>query len=606
MRRRHTSLLATLAAATLCGLFAPPPARADKATPLSATAQLPVKEVTIFKDGHAFVLHAGRMPTDEKGNVVLDYLPSPVLGAFWPSCTDKAAKLSAVTASQRKVLVERTAIALRDLIEANVGADVLVTERPLTNQEKPAPPYPATIGGLPEQSGEELERTSPPNGGDKLPVKGSVVLLKLPGGNGTKVVPIERIVDVTFLKDHKPRLAAEEFRTLLTMKLEWADKKPQKEADVGMMYLQKGLRWIPSYKVTIDGKGGATVRLQGTLVNELCDLDDVTAHLVVGVPTFAFKDSMDPIALGQNAAQVARLVSLDNGQVSNNFSNSIMVQRQSNNDSAMVGVAADAAAPADLGPEVSGGAKSEDLFLFTVKHVSLKKGQRMVVPVAEYSVKYRDVYTLDVPFAPPPEVWRGFDTNRQAEVARQLSAARVMHKVRLANAGQFPFTTAPALIVKDDRVLAQGMMTYTAPGAETDLEVTTAIDIRVQKTDAETKRTPDATQWNGQHYGRIDLAGQIKLLNFGKQAVEVEVVRHVLGNVEKADNDGVAVMVNAFEDSTFAPTTRTGSDHPTWWGWYNWPGWWHHFNGIGRIRWTVKLEPGKPVDLKYTWNYYWR
>ena len=29
-----------------------------------APASMPVKEITIFKDGHAFVLHEGEMPTD--------------------------------------------------------------------------------------------------------------------------------------------------------------------------------------------------------------------------------------------------------------------------------------------------------------------------------------------------------------------------------------------------------------------------------------------------------------------------------------------------------------------------------------------------------------
>ena len=27
-------------------------------------ARMPIKEVTVFKDGHAFVVHQGRLPTD--------------------------------------------------------------------------------------------------------------------------------------------------------------------------------------------------------------------------------------------------------------------------------------------------------------------------------------------------------------------------------------------------------------------------------------------------------------------------------------------------------------------------------------------------------------
>lgn len=97
------------------------------------------------------------------------------------------------------------------------------------------------------------------------------------------------------------------------------------------------------------------------------------------------------------------------------------------------------------------------------------------------------------------------------------------------------------------------------------------------------------------------------MTNYRKDAVEVEIVRNVLGNVEEADHDGQAEMVNVLEDATFGPAGYPYSrNHPHWWGWYGWPSWWSHFNGVGRINWTVRLEAGKSVGLGYTWNYYWR
>src|SRR5437773_9371603 len=89
----------------------------ERAAPLSALARMPVKEITIFKDGHAFLLHEGQLPTDAAGNVIMDYLPAPVLGTFWPYSSNKDLKLIGVTASQRKVLVEETAITLAQLLE---------------------------------------------------------------------------------------------------------------------------------------------------------------------------------------------------------------------------------------------------------------------------------------------------------------------------------------------------------------------------------------------------------------------------------------------------------------------------------------------------------
>jgi hypothetical protein len=592
MNRLVSTLVAFAFAGTSVAAFA------DKAAPLSALAKMPVKEITVFKDGHALVLHAGKIPTDGAGNVAMDYLPAPVLGTFWPYSAQKTVKLSAVTASQRKVLVDRTALSLRELIEANIGASVLLTEAPVAAvKEAVNAPYAATIVDVPTQSGEEQEAFSPPFSGEKLAQKGNVVLLKTEAG--VRVVNIDRILDITFKgEQRKTALPREEFRNLLMLKLEWPDGKPQKEADVGMMYVQRGIRWIPNYKLVIDGKGSAAMKLQATLINELADVEDATAHLVVGVPTFAFKDTVDPMSLQQHVAQLSQYFRED-ARTAYAMSNALM--SQSARMTELRQPADGGGRTIDLGPEVTGSAKAEDLFIYTVKHVTLKKGQRMVLPVAEFTAPYRDVYTLDVPFTPPPEMRHQIDSPRQLEIARLFHAPKVMHKLRLSNKSEYPFTTAPAMIVRDDRVLAQGMMTYTAIGGETDLELTTAVDVRVKKTDTESKRTPNATVWQGNTYGRIDLAGQISLTNFGKQAIEVEVVRNVLGNVTEAGNDGKIQMVNVFEDSTFAAGAT-----PHWWGYYSWPHWWYNFNGVGRVTWNATLEPGKPVDLKYAWHYYWR
>jgi hypothetical protein len=267
-----------------------------------------------------------------------------------------------------------------------------------------------------------------------------------------------------------------------------------------------------------------------------------------------------------------------------------------------------AAPAADLGPEIGGGEKAEDLYIFTVKNITLRKGQRMVVPIAEATVPYKDVYELDIPFSPPQEVFRMFNTNQQSEVARMLAAPKVMHKIRLENKSGYPFTTAPALLLKDDRLLAQGLMTYTPPGGCSDIGLTAAVDIQVQKTDVETGRQPRAERWNGSEFFRVDLAGKITLTSRRAKPLEVIVVRHVLGNATSAEQGGKIEMVNVLEDPGYAPASDGAAPYgyPYWWRYYGWPWWWNHFNGVGRVTWTATLEPGKPVELNYKWNYYWQ
>ena len=191
---------------------------------------------------------------------------------------------------------------------------------------------------------------------------------------------------------------------------------------------------------------------------------------------------------------------------------------------------------------------------------------------------------------------------QQRELARLLNAPKVMHKIRLTNNSKYPLTTAPALILRDGRVLAQGMMTYTSTGADVDLSITTAVDFQVKKSDLETKRTPNAIEENGNRYSRVDLAGKITLTSHRAEPTEIEITRYVLGAADSADHDGKVDKLNVFENGDYLPS----GDYPYWWNWYGWPSWWNYFNGVGRITWKLKLDPKKPADLEYTWHYFWR
>ncbi len=318
------------------------PTYAEPAAPLGALAKMPVKEVTVFKDGHAFVVHQGAMPTDAAGNVIMDYLPTPVLGTFWPYCADRRATLKAVTAGRRRVKIERTAMSLRDLIEANPGAEVVVTEG---NK----PPFSATIVRFLSRSAEELEATMP--AGEHLPLKGNILLLKTV--DGTRAVAVEQITELKFVGKYQTTIVEEEYRNLLTMKLDWGGQPPEKSVEVGMAYVQKGVRWIPNYRIDLDGKGKAAVKLQATLLNEMTDLSDAVLHLVIGVPSFELKETTDPIALTQAMAQLSQYFQTDAASTNYALSNSMMTQVARGSE--MRRPAQVAPPPADLGPDIGGG-----------------------------------------------------------------------------------------------------------------------------------------------------------------------------------------------------------------------------------------------------------
>jgi hypothetical protein len=563
----------------------------EEAIPADLLAKMPVKEVTIFKDGHAFMLHEGALPVDAGGNITLDNLPRPVIGTFWPYSAEKGAKLTAVISGQRKVETQRPVQNMRELIDANPDAEAVINENGVT--------YSAVILGTLARK-EARAAVKLLSAKELLLPKESLVAVKT--ADGVKVVELGRIQGIDYKlpagAEPKATTGVEESRSVLTLALEWANRRPEQEAAVGMVYLQRGIRWIPNYHVNIDGKGNAVVKLQATLLNELTDLHDVTANMVVGVPSFAFKDTVDPMAVQQAATQLSGYFQEGDARTGYAFSNAIMSQSSRMTER----IPANAPQPLNLGPELDGGEKNEDLFVFTLKNLTLKRGERMVVPVAEFTIPYQDVYILNLTYAPPREVFRQFNTSQQAELARLFNAPKAMHKLRLTNKSEYPLTTAPALIFRQGRLLAQGMMTYTAVGAESDLDMTTAVDVQVKKQDKETKRTPNAVNWDGNQYMRIDLAGTVTVTNRLTGPIDLEVSRQVLGDIDEADHDGKILHIGALDEDQYLAMPNS----PHWWGWYNWPYWWSRLNGNAQVTWTLKLDPGKSVDLGYAWHYFWR
>ncbi len=556
-----------------------------------ALGRIPVREVTVFKDGHAFVLHEGELPVQETGLVHLDRLPSPVIGTFWPYAAGEDVTLKGVVSGKRTVKSEQAALNIKEMLRANVGAKV--------HLKLPQEHFVGTIVSIPTRGKDGDPHTAAANEAVPPPEVGRIVVVQT--AEGYRVIALDAVQEVTFLEQPKEMIPREEDQNVLSLQLQWKDGQATPTARVGMVYLQKGIRWIPNYKLELDGQGKAHVKLQATLINEMIDLDNVTMHLVIGVPHFAFKDTIDPIALGQAVAQLSTYFQ-EGSQTAFAFSNAIQTQvARMGEHRAPVPTPAPGGTDVDLGESFTDGNKREDLFVFAVPGISLKKGERMVVPVAEFDVPYEDIYTLKIPVAAPREMLQQLNNEQQRELERMLQAPKAVHQARLTNRSAYPFTTAPALLMRDGQLVGQSMMTYTPVGGQVDVELTSAVNITVTKQDTETNRTPNAANWAGNPFDRFDLEGTIKLHNYAEQPVKLEVTRFVLGMIDAAGQDATVSQLNVREDAW-----GLGTELPTWWHWYGWPDGWFHLNGLGRARWQLELPEGQDVTLDYKWHYFGR
>ena len=590
--------LSTLVILALSAGLLPGAAAAAEATesPRPLYDKLPVKEVTVFKDGHAFVLHEGTMTTDGNGNVLLDALPSPVMGTFWAYSVRPDVALSSVVSSRDELEVEQASLSIEDLIKGNVGKSVLIKE---TGKNES---YQATIVRILEESAQPspseaaaLRNYSPYAPPPPVQPQNRIVLLK--AAEGTRALPISQIQAVTFLDEVNDTVRRTQQKDTMTLQLNWKGKQPEPKAAVGMAYVQRGIRWIPSYRVEIDGKGKAVLKLQACIINELADLNDIKAHLVIGVPNFAFKEVVDPISFQEAAASLSGHFRADN-RTAYAFSNAIMSQQVSAYEQRSM--PAPEAGSLNLGPELEGTANAEDLFVFTIDHITLKKGQRLVLPLAEFTLSYEDTYAVNISFAPPLEMRQNFNTDQQLMLAKLFHAPNAVHKIRLTNTSDYPLTTAPATVLMNGRVLSQGMMTYTAIGNKGDLDLTTAVNIGVKSANEQTGQTPNAVNWNGSSFSKIDMRGTVTLTNFSDKPVSLRVRRSVLGNMDQADNNAVIKQLGSSYDGVVFEDGQ-----PVWWNWCSWPWWWHRFNTIGQADWTVELAPGQTLTLEYQWHYFW-
>ncbi len=620
----------------------PGTATAAKPAVADVTARLPVREVTVFKDGHAVLIHQGTLPLDPAdGSVTLDTLPAPVLGTFWPFSADKNVRLRSAVAGRRRVSVERAAVSLRDLLAANVGKAVLVTEAGGPYGGTANKTYEATVLSLPVRTPEEIEAAADPRnrppvydpnaanrydpytpGGGFDNSSGRLGLVLLRTAEGVRAVDVSRILDITF-KDVAPaqKIAASEWRARLTLFLEPvppATARPASAA-VGLMYLQKGLRWIPAYKVTLDGKQTAQVSLQATLLNEITDLNNVTASLVIGVPTFIFRDTPDPSGLLDVLARLGPFFEAGSRDAVNNAIAGQGGGFGGGGVSAGGGFGLGAGqrgrggdGQSALAADVADAGRSEDLFVFTLKNVTLAKGQRAVLPVAAYSLPYRDLYTLDLPVGAVlgPEAAFSPGGNllerEQARIARMNNAERVIHKIRLVNNGPHPLTTAPALLVEGDtagggeRVLAQNLLPYAPAGGTADLTLTTAVDVTYDLSESETKRTPNVFSISGdRNYTRVDSVGTLRVTNRTAGPIVLEVSRHVLGEVDTVGQNGARQKVTPGGRGGDAATPG----RPTY-TYYEGIGYVMRVNGPTRLFWRRTLAANETVDLTYAWHYF--
>jgi hypothetical protein len=540
----------------------------DELDPAATPIQAMPREAAVFKDGHAFVLSEAMIPARSGWYVTLD-VPEAILGTFWVFSGSPKAKVESVRAGFEVVEEKRPCLTLVESLDGALGREVVLT----LNDTGPSRTLEGTVIDLPRSAPDRATADAP---ADFLP--GEVLHVRTPAG--LEIVRKANVSSIRLKKEAPIDRTVKVVRRRILIKAV-VDADVVNPVPLRFVYVQKGLRWIPEYRAELLADRKVRLALQATVVNDLADLRDINASLVVGIPNFIMKDTLSPLALREAAAHVAPYLRYGGQQF---LSNAISSQATA--------YAEPRPAPAAVDPSLdllAKGSSADEYFLYSRPHVTIKKGERASFPVFEGTFGYEDVYTLNI--APTPPRFVGLD--RSEELRQALLSPKVMHGLRLRNAGTVPWTTGPAMIVRDGRALSQDLLKFTPAGSQTVLPMAELADVAVRTHDVEQTRTNNV-RIDGTDYTQVFMKGTVCLVSHRKEPLAVEIDRIFYGQVEKVENGGTT---EAF-DSALLPWDRhaTGA----------WPYWWHSVNGMFQADWKAVIETGKTCEFTVGWSYFRR
>lgn len=501
-----------------------------KEEPLPVLKTKPVI-LTVFKNGLGFFTREGTTEL-RNGWAVTEEVPAAALGSLWVTSLEPGSPVEETVTYIVEVEKPAPAGSLDALLAANIGKKVVLTAN--------------------NQVLEGVIKAAP----------GTVVILTMREG-GEVALNKGAVSKVEFQGDHAVDVTAKSPAKRMKFKLAGRGSKGR----LMLSYLQKGITWQPSYLVNIEDPKKARLTMKATLVNDVEDLEGVDAYFVVGYPNFRFADVRSPMALDQAMGQF--LAELD---------------RAEGKDEAlgrMAGVMTQRMAPlqeaTSLDYGLSGlpgvaGAPEEDLFLYGKKGLILKKGERAEYPIFSHEVDYKHVYEWKVPDTLNVDP-AGYQQSgqRTTEIAEQ-----VWHAVKLTNGTEFPWTTASAFAVSGSKPLAQEVLDYTPRGTSSNLKLTIATDIKVNKREEEAARQRDVRIRNS-NYDLVTVKGELDIRNAKTKDVTVEIKKRLTGEVLETSHGG--------------QVTKSAEGL-------------RGVNSNALVSWEIPIKAGEEIKVTYTYKVY--
>lgn len=552
-----------------------------------------VTDVAVFKHGYGFVLAEGQAKTSD-GWVTFAETPQASLGTLWLYSPQTGVSVDRVVAEVQEVKQSRRAENLEGLVQANIGATVTVRgqgngqvwrgtlQEPIMGVDPSYYGRQSAAGGADDAA---IWAAVPPR--PDVPPQ-TLAFLVVRTRDGDQFIPRNIVQDITIHGEANREAHVEKPKQVLSARLVQGNQTFSGEAPIGLAYLAKGLRWIPAYRLQLLPDNQLRMQLQGTVINDVADLDDSRLHLVVGVPNFIQQDNLSPLSL-----QVAWT------RLSSYFAEAQMDPRRRDmlSKAMMTQVAMPGMPGGGMGgyeeaePTVAApvmpvtGESVDELFFYEVPNVTLKRGARAGVAIFEETLPYEDVYLwreLD-----DRDYWRRWSSSYNPPsstgspdadaLAQEAKKPKVWHALRVTNTTRQPWTTAPAMAVRDWQPISQTMLLYTPIGGEVDITTTMAPDVLTERIEEETDRKRKALRVSGTDYDLVTVRGEVTVTSHKAAEIRLIATRELRGSVQEITEDGKAVKLG---------------DAPA------------RLDPMTRLTWDLRIAPGEARKLAYIYTIY--
>jgi|GEM_PF-595445 len=535
-------MISSLLAATL--ILASPPKE----------SQMKIVGASMFKNGYVVLLR--EMDTPTSGEYVIKQIPQGSLGTLWITASDGTKLKEVVNAITDGPDATIDFGTLDQVLAANKGKTIDV--------EVPA---------YPENKMKVLS--------GKLLVASAELLLMESAGEQFSV----RRSDIVSIRSKEKLVYSTTMKTKVRG-LRFVVETP-KAGKVFMVSLERGATWAPAFALDISDPSKLTLTAKSTVINDLEDMDSADFRFVTGFPNIRFADMVDPLVMNTNADQFISTITAGSapgsfgggGGLGGNGGPGGGRASEMMNQKAAMPITADSMGQAmDMEGE---GVQAGDLFFYTKQNLTLKRGERGMYMLFQATAPYKEIYSWIVQDETQDNVEYRFPSGDPGEV---------WHSVRFRNTSGQPLTTAAATTFKDGQILGQDMLTYTPAGAEAEVRITKALDIRVEKSEEEVKREAGAvkekyvagTKSDGTLiyaerpvFDRLFVKGTLAIRNQKKGAVTIKVAKTLTGEVVEASNQATVIkLAKGIRDT----------------------------NPTSQITWQVDVPAGKELNLTYQFS----